>query len=308
MTEITGTMVREFREAVGLSQAEAAERLGVAKKTVYNWEARGDEALPSAAARRFALEARAALVSQGVVKAAPRSLVDALGLADLVGVDQEGPGPGEFRSAGSVPTRVGVARVVREERLSRGWSVEEAARRAGLTPETWRRVEEGERAQSASRGDALEALGLDLAAVRSRLGEDLHGEEADGLFQDIYDPSHPSMQAALRARRTATRATLKDAEQIVELGTKAVEALTALASELRDEGSPRAVDVNAVLPDVLGMWLAAMKITGAIHPLRELVRDHPALSDRLGDSESQSVREADQTGGESSGLGGAGPA
>ncbi|MCG7284990.1 helix-turn-helix domain-containing protein [Cellulomonas sp. ACRRI] len=52
-SDVTGSLIRRFRASLNLSQQEFAERLKVAKKTVYNWEARGDDALPDQAQARF---------------------------------------------------------------------------------------------------------------------------------------------------------------------------------------------------------------------------------------------------------------
>lgn len=74
MSMITGSTVREFRELVDWSQADAAAKLGVAKKTVYNWEARGDEPLPDRAARRFVAHALDVVSSRGLMAKVPPEL------------------------------------------------------------------------------------------------------------------------------------------------------------------------------------------------------------------------------------------
>lgn len=74
MSAITGNTVREFRELADWSQADAATELGVAKKTVYNWEARGDEPLPLRAARRFVDHAREVVDSRDLWAKVPPEL------------------------------------------------------------------------------------------------------------------------------------------------------------------------------------------------------------------------------------------
>lgn len=49
---ITGDTIRNLREHLGLTQAEAAERWEVSRKTVFNWEAYGEEPLPGRAQTR----------------------------------------------------------------------------------------------------------------------------------------------------------------------------------------------------------------------------------------------------------------
>lgn len=80
MSAITGNTVREVRELLGLSQAETADQLGVAKKTVYNWEARGEDALPETAGRRYALFARRLLTERGLALDVSQELRDKIGL------------------------------------------------------------------------------------------------------------------------------------------------------------------------------------------------------------------------------------
>jgi len=56
-----------------------------------------------------------------------------------------------------------LAAAVRERRLARGWSVEEAARRAGINRVTYKRIESGLPVQDVKRRAVEEALGIDDA-------------------------------------------------------------------------------------------------------------------------------------------------
>lgn len=239
----TGSEFRARREQAGLTQQEAAERLGVALRTIGNWE-RGN-VIPqrhwAGIEEMFDEEARwdAAYPSAIVVtERAPRA-----------------------RDASQLAT------IVRERRLDRGWGKEEAARRAGLSSITWKRIEDAERVQDASMAKALAVL--DITDADLQPAPELPAASVDALRNEH------AAQAGVGDE------TLVEARSIVNAGTRVVEKLSALSGALREERSPHAATVFEVIPDVLEMWFAGMKITGVIHPLRDVALQDPQIMQGL---------------------------
>lgn len=62
-----------------------------------------------------------------------------------------------------------IAHVVRERRIELGWSKEQAARSAGISSITWKRVEDGLRVQDAKLAQVFRAIGLHAVAARGGL-------------------------------------------------------------------------------------------------------------------------------------------
>jgi hypothetical protein len=60
-------------------------------------------------------------------------------------------------------TRIG--KVVERERINRGWNKEDAARRAGISSITWKRVEDGQRVQDTKRRAIEEVFGWDYGSL-----------------------------------------------------------------------------------------------------------------------------------------------
>lgn len=156
-----------------------------------------------------------------------------------------------------------LAILVRQRRLERGWGKEEAARRAGISSITWKRIEDAERVQDASMAKALAVL--DLSDADLQPAPEVPAVSRDALRDERMASAHVSDETLVAAR------------SIVNAGTRVVEKLSALSGALRDEGSPHAATVLEAIPDVLEMWFAGMKITGVIHPLRDVALRDPQI-------------------------------
>jgi len=119
------------------------------------------------------------------------------------------------------------------------------------------------------------------------------------------DPSPIDGPLPSRASRT-TADVLNEGQTIINLGTRAIHSLAEFEQALRDGvnvGDLRDAYYRAgVLPDVLNMWFAAMRITGVIDPLREHLRNEPDLRERLhlpSPSDPEPGQESDDDGRES---------
>ena len=75
-----------------------------------------------------------------------------------------------------------LGRRVDHARLARGWSKEKAAREAGISSITWKRVEDGLGVQDVKRARVLEVLGLDDR------GEPVGGSAQDGAYVTAPGP------------------------------------------------------------------------------------------------------------------------
>jgi transcriptional regulator with XRE-family HTH domain len=81
------------------------------------------------------------------------------------------------------------AGAVLQARLDRHWSKEEAARRAGISAITWKRVEDGLPVQDVKRRSIESTLQLDTAAV----GEPLTAAEADEAIKIVRRDLNPDL-------------------------------------------------------------------------------------------------------------------
>src|SRR5690348_4837197 len=89
-----------------------------------------------------------------------------------------------------------LASAVKDARLERGWSVEEAARRADMSRITWKRIEDGQPVRDTSRRTVEKLLGiaderpsvLDVAAGIAEISsDDLNPELSDYTDQELLD-------------------------------------------------------------------------------------------------------------------------
>lgn len=84
-----------------------------------------------------------------------------------------------------------LASAVESLRRERGWSMEEASRRAGISSITWKRVEDGLPVQDAKLGAIERALGwlkpsrADVVAPVGRGSPDLSGVTLQDMFAEI---------------------------------------------------------------------------------------------------------------------------
>lgn len=93
--------------------------------------------------------------------------------------------------------RISLGEKVRLARLDHGWSKEEAARQAGISSITWKRIEDGQGVQDAKRYAALKLLGL------NELGEPTSGDPQAELIAEVMtaDLSESTRAYILRSLR-----------------------------------------------------------------------------------------------------------
>lgn len=101
--------------------------------------------------------------------------------------------------------RIELGQRLRQARLNRGWSKEQAARKAGISSITWKRIEDGLGVQDAKRFAALRAVGIsedaEYDAIAERLRQRHSGiseEDVERLAQQIAAARiDPETRAAL---------------------------------------------------------------------------------------------------------------
>jgi transcriptional regulator with XRE-family HTH domain len=97
-----------------------------------------------------------------------------------------------------------LAAAVRDARLAHGWGKEEAARRAGVSSATWKRVEDGLPVQDHKLNLVAAALGWDTGrAFRLKAGEDIH--DAPRVTDTQTAHTDERLDAALAALELAHR-------------------------------------------------------------------------------------------------------
>lgn len=82
-----------------------------------------------------------------------------------------------------VDGRRAIAQAVRDARLARGWGKEEAARQAGVSSITWKRVEDGFNVQDAKLALILDALDIQAEAVDDAAADMAHVDSLDEVVR-----------------------------------------------------------------------------------------------------------------------------
>lgn len=167
-------------------------------------------------------------------------------------------------TVGGSPTKAGIAKIVTEARLAKGWGKEEAARQAGISSITWKRIEDAERVQDASLSKALAALGLTMSDVRTALRKGQDGGHAYyvGVVNRAIDEAAAPLGVQMEQRRRELAEAASDHGGPNELAGKLFRVrdgvsdaldLAALAIEL---GTPRA-DVRRLIDGLTAIYFGS---------------------------------------------------
>ncbi|WP_083844773.1 helix-turn-helix domain-containing protein [Saccharomonospora cyanea] len=97
---------------------------------------------------------------------------------------------GDESNEQGLPFEHAFAKAVERERLTRGWTAEEAARRAGVSAKTWQRIEDGKPARPSTYFKIDEAF-------EYRPGAALDHFSRHGHLHDLYSDTRPQPEAKL---------------------------------------------------------------------------------------------------------------